>query len=215
MVETPGNLSDGTTRLEAIGSAAAGIAHDINNHLTLILNYLELHDIDAARAAADRCCALTSGLLSYCRGETIAVSRLDPVPFLAEFIRSLRLPASVSLCTDLSPTSPAISADAGALTRVLTNLVSNACDAMGGSGVLRIRTSSASIQVEDSGPGIPEADRERVFQPFVTSKGTRGTGLGLAIARDLMRQQDGSLTLISEPGCGACFDLRFRLYSER
>ena len=62
-LETPVN------RLEVLGYAAAGIAHDINNHLTLILNHLSLDDADGARAATNRCAALTSSLLAYSRGE--------------------------------------------------------------------------------------------------------------------------------------------------
>ena len=76
MVETAGHNS----RLETIGSAAAGIAHDINNQLTLILNYLEITDLRGAREAADRCCALTSSLLSYCRNWKTPFRTSKPTP---------------------------------------------------------------------------------------------------------------------------------------
>jgi signal transduction histidine kinase len=203
-------------RLESVGAAAAGIAHDMNNHLTLILNHLEAADIEAARAAAGRCCALTASLLSWCRGEPLRVCSLEPVAWLTEFTRSLQLPGSVTLELELPGSAlPAIGAEPGALARVLTNLVHNAVDAMDGSGVLRIRASKGLIQVEDSGSGIPPADRERVFEPFFSTKGKLGTGLGLAIVRDLMRQQGGAIALLSpplsQPGRGACFELRFRL----
>ncbi|MES1256931.1 MAG: HAMP domain-containing sensor histidine kinase [Acidobacteriota bacterium] len=202
-------------RLESVGAAAAGIAHDMNNQLTLILNHLETPDIEAARAAADRCSALTASLLSWCRGEPLRLSGIEPVAWLAEFAGSLTLPESVALELELPGSLPSVKAEPVALARILTNLVRNALDAMGGSGVLRIRAAKGLIQVEDSGPGIPLADRERVFEPFFSTKGNLGTGLGLAIVRDLMRQQGGSITLCSPPGHGACFQLRFRLQDER
>jgi len=92
----------------------------------------------------------------------------------------------------------------------LTNLISNACAAMEGKGTLRIEATPGVIEVTDSGPGIP-ADRARqIFDPFFTTKGLNGTGLGLSIVRELMRQQGGAVTMLSEPGQGARFTLHFR-----
>ena len=195
---------------QSVASAAAGIAHDINNQLTLIVNHLSFADVEAAQAAVDRCSQLTASLLSYCRGEAVELGPLDPVSFLLHFARQLGLPNEVefTLCTPAS--LPAIMANPLALTRVLTNLVSNACAAMNDCGKLRIAATPGVIDVSDSGPGIPAESRTKIFDPFFTTKGGAGMGLGLSIVRELMRQQGGFVTVFSDVGKGARFTLHFR-----
>ena len=196
--------------MEMIGSAAAGIAHDINNQLTLIVNHLALPDLEAAQRATERCSALTASLLAFCQGDPIEVSSTNPAIFLKNFIAQLQLPEGIDLDLNVPALLPAISVNALALTRVLTNLISNACDAMDGKGTLRITASPYAIEVRDSGTGIPVDLAKQIFDPFFSTKGPRGTGLGLSIVRDLMRQQGGSITVHSEPGRGARFTLKFR-----
>jgi len=198
-----------TTRLETLGSAAAGIAHDINNQLTLILNHLAETDIEAALSAVNRCASLTSGLLSYCRGESLQLKRVNPAEFLFDFVEDLRLPHRIRIHFDLSDPVD-IMADGVALIRVLTNLVVNACDAMNGAGTLTLGVRGSTISIEDTGPGIPRDASRQVFEPFFTTKGKAGTGLGLAIVREIMTQHGGLAVICSEPGRGARFELRFR-----
>jgi len=166
------------SRLEALGSAAAGIAHDMNNELTLLLNYLSVTNVEEARAAAARCSALTASLLSYCRGGGLDLRRMDPSRFLREFARHLALPESVRLHLEIPEALPPILADGAALTRVLDNLVSNARYAMRDSGRITVRASELTIQVEDSGPGIDPALTKRIFDPFFSTKGAGGNGTG-------------------------------------
>jgi len=199
-----------TSRLEIIGFTAAGIAHDINNQLTLIVNHLSRADTAGAKAAVDRCSALTASLLAYSRGDDVALSAINPAVFLRRFAAELRLPRTIDFILNIPAGLPAIAANALALTRALTNLVSNACSAMEGSGTLRITATPGAIEVSDSGPGIPADCARQIFDPFFTTKGANGTGLGLSIVRELMRQQGGSVTLRSEPGHGARFTLHFR-----
>jgi signal transduction histidine kinase len=201
--------ADMNTRLEMLGTAAAGIAHDINNQLTLILNYIETTDLEGARKAASRCTALTAGLLSYSRGEALVLAALDVGQFVSEFVAHLTLPPEVHLTIDLKPSLPRIQADPAALNRVITNLISNACYAMNGAGTLSITASPQTISVSDTGPGIAFVDQRRIFQPFVSTKGSNGTGLGLAIVREIMQQHRGSVIVDSAPGEGAKFTLRF------
>jgi two-component system cell cycle sensor histidine kinase/response regulator CckA len=198
------------SRLETIGSAAAGIAHDINNQLHLIVNHLSLRDVESALRAAERCATLTGSLLSYCKGDSIAAVSTNPAAFLRQFAAQLRLPEGVDLVMNVPPLLPAIAADPLALGRSLTNLIGNACDAMKGRGTIWVAALPRTIRVADSGPGIAEEHRRRIFDPFFTTKGAAGTGLGLAIVRELMRQQGGSVSVRSEPGRGAEFTLRFR-----
>jgi len=201
--------SENPERLEAIGSAAAGIAHDINNQLILIVNHISMKDSDRALAAVARCAALTRSLLDFSRGEPVPLQPLDPGVFLREFLASLQLPQGVRLVADIPVSLPAIAADALTLERALTNLVSNACAAMKNSGTLTISASARQIEIGDSGPGIPPDWATRIFEPFFTTKGPEGTGLGLAIVRDIMRRHRGSATVRSQPGSGAVFTLRF------
>lgn len=203
-----------TSKLDIIGFTAAGIAHDINNQLTLIVNHLSRGDAAGIRAAVDRCSVLTASLLAYSRGDDIALTALNPAVFLRRFAAELRLPGAINLILNIPPALPAIAANALALTRVLTNLVSNACAAMADSGdgdaTLRIDARPGAIEVSDSGPGVPAHRAQQIFDPFFTTKGPNGAGLGLSIVRELMRQQGGSVTMLSEPGQGARFTLHFR-----
>jgi signal transduction histidine kinase len=194
-----------SSRMEMIGSAAAGIAHDINNQLNLIVNHLE-----GAQRATERCSALTASLLAFCKNEPIRMISTSPAVFLRTFIKQLQLPEGIDLQLNVPSLLPAISADPLALTRALTNLISNACDAMDGKGTLRIAASPHAIEVSDTGRGIPIELAKQIFDPFFTTKGANGTGLGLSIVRELMRQQGGSVPVCSEPGRGARFTLQFR-----
>lgn len=203
-------MTSRTTRLETIGSAAAGIAHDINNQLMLILNYLETTDVKSARAATDRCAALTSSLLSYSRGEAPVLRRVHVGRFLSDFVETLRLPATVRLRLEVRIPGAQIQANRLELTRALMNLALNACEAMRGAGELRIIATDRTIEVKDSGPGIAPEHAKRLFEPFFSTKGAKGTGLGLAIVRDIMRQHGGRVTVESAPGEGAHFILQFR-----
>ena len=199
-----------------MGSATAGIAHDINNQLNLILNHLSildpvaLPDVAGALEAVRRCSALTGSLLSYARGESIQIGPLDPSVFLRCFISQLRVPKGIILAPEIPDVLPAIAADPLALTRALNNLISNALAAMRDRGVLSIRAARQTIEIGDSGPGIPPELQAAIFEPFFTTKGAHGTGLGLSIVREIMRQHSGSVTLRSKPGIGSRFTLRFR-----
>ncbi len=197
--------------METIGSAAAGIAHDINNQLTLIVNHLAVQDTARAQEAVRRCSQLTEGLLSYCKGETAAPGPFDPGSFLRKFARELYLPEGIALVLEIPASLPAIIAEPVGTMRALSNLVSNACAAMDNAGTLWITAAPGTIEVRDSGPGIPNGYARQIFEPFFSTKGAQGTGLGLAIVRETMRQQGGAVSVQSAPDKGAHFVLRFRL----
>src|SRR5438270_10802673 len=134
-----------TGRLEMLGSATAGIAHDINNQLTLIVNHLSVADVNAARTAAERCAAFTASLLAYCKGERVRLVSVDPVAFVRNFARQLRLPKEIEVIVSTPASLPAIAGDPLAMMRALTNLVSNACNAMYGKGTPRSPASPCRI----------------------------------------------------------------------
>lgn len=197
-------------RLEVLGFAAVGIAHDINNQIHLIVNALSVADLEGARRAARRCSAMTQNMLSFSKNCSLKPISIDPAEFLLDFVDTLGLPYNVEFRLDLPPDLPPILADPALLNRTLNNLVDNACDAIDFKGSIRITASPRGIAVSDSGPGIPDDVMPRIFEPFFTTKEGVGTGLGLSIVRDLMYQQGGSVSVNSAPGKGACFTLRFR-----
>jgi signal transduction histidine kinase len=207
-------------RMEMLGAATAGIVHDINNELTLVLNYLALLDLDGmtpghvagARDAAARCAALTTSLLSFSKGESLVLSRVDLGTFIRDFVGDLRLPPSVLLNVEVPDTPAEITGHPGSLRRILDNLISNACQAMKNAGTITLRAQGRSIWVQDSGPGIASGDLSRIFQPFFTTKGASGTGMGLAVVRESMQQQGGSAAVSSELGRGTVFELRFKAW---
>ena len=196
--------------LADLGSAAAGIAHDLNNQLTLILNYLEVSNLEGARVAAGRCTALTSSLLSWCRGETTKMEPIALGEFLFDFADNVETPDDVPVDLQLPEGLPEIKGDKVALNRILSNLVDNACDAMNGKGLVTISAFDRTIEISDSGPGISPVNMKRIFEPFFSTKGSKGTGLGLSIVREIMRQHGGSVSVRSKPGQGATFCLKFR-----
>ena len=122
--------------------------------------------------------------------------------------------APIELAFDVSPGLPAVAVDAGLVRQAVINVALNAIQAMPRGGRLRVRTSAAdglaTVEVTDTGPGIPDALRERVFEPFFTTK-TSGTGLGLAIVKHVVEVHGGGVDVGPAPGGGTRFVLRFPL----
>jgi signal transduction histidine kinase len=149
-------------------------------------------------------------------------SQLDRAPFGVVDVHELldstllmlsgKIPPGISVVKDYTPGLPRISAYAGELNQVWTNLIDNAVSAMGASGTLTVRTEldrdHVVVEFGDTGPGIPPEIRERIFEPFFTTKPVgEGTGLGLDISwRIVVNKHHGYLTVESVPG-----DTRFRV----
>jgi signal transduction histidine kinase len=120
----------------------------------------------------------------------------------------------VTIKRDFAPGLPQVMLDHDLCDQVFTNLFMNACEAMGEEGGdLRVRLRATDekaeargvvVEIEDSGPGVPQELKEQIFNPFVTTKKS-GVGLGLAIVSKIVDAHGGSLKLVSEPGHGACF----------
>jgi signal transduction histidine kinase len=114
--------------------------------------------------------------------------------------------AKLDLARDLRP----VPADAEQMTRVLRNLILNAIDAMPQGGALTVRTSSLGagirLEVSDTGQGLTPEECERLFTPYYTTK-THGTGLGLAIVQSVVSDHKGHISVESEPGKGAKFQI--------
>jgi two-component system NtrC family sensor kinase len=216
--------------LAVVGTLAAGAAHEINNPLAGLRTALErllrqARDPDEAakygavlRDAIARIEAAVRGLLSFARATEVTVERVK-ISEVVERALELAAPrleqARISLVRDIGPRLPPVLADAGKLTQVLVNLVLNACDAMPPGGELAIRVvvagHEATVDVSDTGPGVPEEISERVFDPFFTTKAQgKGTGLGLAVSRTGVREMGGDLQLLPSE-TGATFRIRLQV----
>jgi signal transduction histidine kinase/ActR/RegA family two-component response regulator len=222
-------------RMEAIGTLAAGIAHDMNNVLASVrsLGHLLLADITDAKQRADveqiiaqteRGAALTRGLLAFSRRGQYRkrVVRLDEV--LREVMPLLErtLPKSITVRSELHVTDGSVEADATQLEQVLVNLALNAKDAMDGAGTLTIATDvdpdtrRARILVSDTGCGMDEATRQRAFEPFFTTKPQgKGTGLGLSTVWGIVQSHGGNVSVESQLGRGTTFTITLPLSKAR
>jgi signal transduction histidine kinase len=217
------------------------VSHELRTPLTSIKNAIDLirtgkagpltpHQVrflDMAKRNQDRLAAIIDDLLDLSRIEAgrleYRFEELDAASLLAEVreaFEPLAIAAEVTLEVEAADPAPVL-ADPKRLTQVLTNLAGNALKftPAGGRVTLSARAVGPWIElaVTDTGPGIPESDRERIFEPFFQSHGpgrdhltrtARGTGLGLSISRELARAQGGELTLESTPGVGSRFAVR-------
>jgi len=212
-------------RLAAIGQMAAGISHEIDNPVGVILGYAELllEDLDDGDPRREdvlmivdecrRCKRITGGLLNLARhrdGERRPVGLNALVESVVDTLGPQPLFRHIDLKIE-SVSSPAVLGDPDQLRQILVNLLLNAAQALAGTGHVTLRVSSQDgmgiVEVFDSGPGIPTELQEKIFDPFFTTKpGGEGTGLGLAICRRLAEDHGGHLTLFSPPR-GAGFRL--------
>ena len=212
-------------KMEAIGNLAGGIAHDFNNLLQALLTHAQWLQANAADEqtvrdeAAEleqyvaRGASLTRQLLLFSRQELATPEHLDLNQVgqaAADMLRRV-VPANIAFELELSDAPVTVRADRRQLEQVLMNLVVNASDAMPEGGRLVIRSGrdaagSSWLEVEDSGQGIPEAIRARIFEPFFTSKGAgKGTGLGLSVVHGIVAQHGGRVDLDTQEGRGSTF----------
>jgi signal transduction histidine kinase len=204
--------------LAGLGRVAAGIAHELNNPVGVIIGYTKLmlrkegavdHEmLRAIEEEAERCQQVIGGLLELTRGSVLRVAPVSLRPLVDDVIRRLRV-AGAAAGVDVSMDGDAqVLADEAKLRQVLTNLVANALEAAGVDGKVRISVGAAGggaiVTVTDSGAGVREEDRARIFEPFFTKK-ANGTGLGLPIARAIARAHGGDVELLTTTGGGATF----------
>jgi len=216
-------------RLATVGTMSASVAHEINNPLTTVLGYAKLlledkeedhpdrAGLELIADEAERMKKIVGALLDYSRSERSPEPEPGDVNKLltrtAKLLRPALRRARVRVALDLSEPLPRTRADAHALQQVFVNLAQNAAQAMPEGGALTIESKLdphdlvVEVRFTDDGPGVPEADRERIFDPFYTTKEAgSGTGLGLAVCKHLVERFDGRIGVVDAPdGRGACF----------
>jgi PAS domain S-box-containing protein len=209
-----------TDRLESLAALAGGVAHDFSNAITVVLGNLEMAleelptgdspariSVGEAIAAGHRAVGLTRQMLAFAGRNRLQLAALELQPFLDTAIARLQafLPAPLTLTLQAEPGLPIVMADEAHLQQALTNLVTNASDAMGGNtGVIRVaaavrRFATADLQgcpfgqhpaagefvvleVADTGTGMDAATADHLFEPFFTTKrGARGLGLPMVL----------------------------------
>jgi signal transduction histidine kinase len=216
-------------KMELFGRLAGGVAHDFNNILTVVMSNCGL--ILAGMAQSDphrplveeieqagvRGAALTRQLLIFARHEARRpeILELDEVIHtLSPLLRRL-VPENVQIACALAAGHARLEADRRHLEQAIMNLVVNARDAMPRGGTISVQTSapnesSVRLSVRDTGHGMTEEVRARIFEPFFSTKpaGT-GTGLGLATVQRIVGESEGNISVETSPGAGATFILEF------
>jgi two-component system, NtrC family, sensor kinase len=225
-------------KLAALGTMAAGLAHELNNPIGIMSSRIELmlmetenlalprtlsDDLRVLHRHAQRMARLAQGLLSFGRrssGERRPVDVNDVVEETLLLVGPQLAKAGIEVVTHLARVPP-IQGDGSALQQVIVNLLNNAHDAMAAApGTIRIETRRAvdrpdivQLEIADSGPGIAPSDLAMIFDPFFTTKAA-GTGLGLAITYGIVREHSGTIDVESIPGRGTRFLLRFPALAE-
>ncbi len=213
-------------KLAAIGSLAAGVAHEINNPTAIIRGNVEIllmqlaADSDGREEAeeilkqTERVSRITQNMLTFAREQAIHPEQVRINQIIEEVLAQVRhhepverVKIDMSSWHDLPP----IVGDSERLRQVFTNIIVNALQAMEGQGTLSVasRTDGNGVEIafSDTGPGIPEAIRAKIFNPFFTTK-QRGTGLGLSVSYGIIKALKGSITVESENGAGTIFRIR-------
>lgn len=214
-------------KLAEVGRLSAGIAHEINNPLSVITYGAQLilreerlgEDLqevaERIHSEAERLQTLTGGLLSFSRHQGAVKRWVDLNSVVEDVIRLVRYQfqrQSLKLEASLGDV-PGVYVDDNRLKQVLINLMLNSAQAMGKAGRLDVTTlvpqkGWVEIRVEDNGPGIPPDVLGKIFDPFFTTKKDgEGTGLGLYICQSIIKEHEGRLRVRSEVGQGACFTI--------
>jgi PAS domain S-box-containing protein len=212
--------------LTRLGEMAAVVAHEVKNPLTGIRGAVQIIGsrlpagsrdgavIKEIVSRIDALNALMKDLLLFARPPQPHIVPVDPLPILATVVGFVRQdPSAQGVAIEIGGASPEISADAELLKLILQNLLLNAVHAVQGKGSVHISFAPAeetcAITIADSGPGIPQEVREKLFTPFFTTK-SRGTGLGLSTARRFAEAQGGTLTIECPAGGGTAALLTLR-----
>jgi two-component system cell cycle sensor histidine kinase/response regulator CckA len=226
-------------KMEAIGRLAGGVAHDFNNLLTIISGYAHMLEAGLSQGrvtasfpdfaneiikAAERAAALTGQLLVFSRRQVIqpvVLNLAETVQGLSKMLRRT-LGENIEIAIEVPRLPCYVTGDAGQMEQLILNLAINARDAMPQGGHLRIRLAKvqrskgrcALLEFNDSGRGLDEDTRERVFEPYFSIKNpTKFGGLGLSTVYGIVKQNMGEIEVFSPPGAGSTFRIYLPLAS--
>ena len=226
-----------TGKLASVGKLAAGIAHEINNPVAImveeagwikdLLEDEEFHEsenldeferaLKQIKTQGQRCKEITHKLLSFARKTDSRIQETEINDVIDEIVALSEQRAKygkITIHTDFQKDLPSTYLAQSEMQQVLLNLINNAIDAMENEGgpldiSTRLDTDAIVIQVADDGPGIPESNLSRIFEPFFTTKPVgKGTGLGLSICYGIIQKMGGEITVDSIVDSGTTFRIR-------
>lgn len=210
-----------TEKLAHMGQLSAGIAHELNNPLGVVIMYSnilleecapdapEREDLKLIAEQAERCKNIVGGLLNFARKNQVNHREVDLNELVRISLSSIIIPAGIEKKVLNRLNNPFAEIDQEQMVQVLSNLMRNSVEAMPGGGILEVTlkddADNIRILVRDTGTGIREEDLHKVFEPFFTTKGIgKGTGLGLATAYGVVKMHKGKIEVSSnsDPGKG-------------
>ena len=223
-------------RLKILGELTAQTAHEINNHMAIVLSradYLDLEikkspelskyyeDLNVLMSEADKISKITGSLLKHSKKTTKRIESIDlrkTVENSLTLLQPILKKKRVSLKYNYLIDEAIIKADNLQIEQIILNLVNNAIEALGNEGEIEIEIEISKnendniyLLIGDNGPGIPVELQDQIFSPFYTTKSPeKGTGLGLYIVKNLCNANDGEITFESVPGKGTKFIITFK-----
>lgn len=231
-------------KLASVGMLASGVAHELNNPLTGVLTFTSLlrrkmpdgsqdaEDLDLVIRETKRCASIIRRLLDFAREKVPVNGLFDLNQLIEDTVRFVDRPASlqnIEIKLDLAQNLPQVWGDADLIKQVILNVVVNAQQAIEDRGTIRVesRRVAAStgsigeqplpmveITISDTGCGIPEANMQRIFDPFFTSKEVgKGTGLGLSVSHGIVKAHGGRIVVESTVGVGTTFRIQLPIES--
>ena len=201
-------------KLAHMGQLSAGIAHELNNPLGVVIMYSNIlleetandeairEDLKLIAEQAGRCKKIVAGLLNFARKNQVNYQTVNARELMEQSLSSLIIPENIEVKINDGTTNPNLMLDVEQMTQVITNMVKNSFDAMPQGGVINLNLEDTlgdvSFIISDNGTGIKPEDRAKVFEPFFTTKGIGiGTGLGLATAYGIVKMHKGQITIES------------------
>jgi signal transduction histidine kinase len=217
-------------RLATLGQLAGSVGHELRNPLGVMTNavyYLEavlpsappdvVEYLAILRKQIHLSERIVGDLLGFSRNNAPRLERVSIADLVAEQLSRADAPDGVRVERVIPDVLPDVMIDPVQIGQVLLNLIINALQAMEQGGTLTVRCApdvdNLRVEVRDTGPGVPEQIRHKIFDPLFTTR-ARGIGLGLALSRSLAEANRGRLTLADSGGTGACFELELPLWRE-
>ncbi|MCK5822866.1 MAG: Cache 3/Cache 2 fusion domain-containing protein, partial [Bacteroidales bacterium] len=199
-------------KLATMGQLSAGIAHELNNPLGIILMYAHIlkdeaekdslfySDLELISTQADRCKDIVSNLLNFARQQQVILKKTNVDKFIEKTIKSVIVPEKVTVSVVNDVKDNAIYIDENQILQVSTNMMKNAIEAMNGVGEITFTCEDVDDNIKftiaDTGPGISQEGIDKLFVPFYTTKGVgKGTGLGLSVSYGIIKMHKGKINV--------------------